>query len=154
MHRIFREHLPRAQGDSRFVVACFVDVRDFSSFFAESVEGAYFLRQLYRRLLDDFFPDASYFKPTGDGLMIISDIDDANIAETTRGTLTTSLRLVQEFPRLFERDPMINFPTPERLGIGIARGAASRLFVEGQTLDYSGRTLNLAARLMDLARPE
>lgn len=35
----------------------------------------------------------------------------------------------------------------------MARGAATRLHAEGKILDYSGRPLNLASRLMDFARP-
>lgn len=48
---------------------------------------------------------------------------------------------------------MVTGPAPERLGIGIARGTATRLVSEGIVLDYTGRCLNLAARLMDKARP-
>ena len=49
--------------------------------------------------------------------------------------------------------PMVNFEVPGKLGIGVARGAATRLSSDGEVLDYSGRPLNLAARLMDMARP-
>ena len=53
---------------------------------------------------------------------------------------------------------MINYEVPKDVGIGLAQGAASRLAAldeSGQdlTLDYSGRVLNLASRLMELARP-
>lgn len=48
---------------------------------------------------------------------------------------------------------MVNFEVPAKLGIGLARGAATRLHSEEEVLDYSGRPLNLAARLMDMARP-
>lgn len=48
---------------------------------------------------------------------------------------------------------MINFPVPQHLGIGVARGSATRLVSDGLVLDYTGRCLNLAARLMDKARP-
>jgi hypothetical protein len=48
---------------------------------------------------------------------------------------------------------MLNFPTPDAVGIGLARGPASRLVSGRKTLDYSGTTLNLASRLMGLARP-
>jgi hypothetical protein len=42
---------------------------------------------------------------------------------------------------------------PKECGIGISRGTVCRLKSGGQTLDYSGHVLNLAARLMDFARP-
>jgi hypothetical protein len=48
---------------------------------------------------------------------------------------------------------MVNFETPDKIGFGIARGTACCL-VSGDTIvDYSGHLLNLASRLMDLARP-
>ena len=37
--------------------------------------------------------------------------------------------------------------------IGISRGTVCRLVSKGKTLDYSGRVVNLASRLMDDARP-
>jgi hypothetical protein len=49
---------------------------------------------------------------------------------------------------------MVNFDVPVSIGIGLARGPATRLESEGKILDYSGNTLNLGARLMDLARPK
>jgi hypothetical protein len=61
---------------------------------------------------------------------------------------------VGDFKTLCAADPLINFAVPDRIGIGVARGAASRLHSGNLTLDYSGRVLNLAARLLDLARPQ
>jgi len=48
---------------------------------------------------------------------------------------------------------MINFRVPQELGIGLSRGAVCRLVSKGKTLDYSGTVINLASRLMNLARP-
>jgi hypothetical protein len=48
---------------------------------------------------------------------------------------------------------MINFKVPEKVGVGMARGAVTALVSGGTVLDYSGRPLNLASRPMDLARP-
>jgi hypothetical protein len=48
---------------------------------------------------------------------------------------------------------MINFPVPQSIGFGIARGTACCLFSGEEILDYSGDLLNLASRLNDLARP-
>jgi hypothetical protein len=47
----------------------------------------------------------------------------------------------------------MNFDVPTKIGIGFARGAACRLASGDMTLDYSGKVLNLASRLMDMARP-
>ena len=57
------------------------------------------------------------------------------------------------FGQITADDYMINFPVPQKLGVGIARGSATRLISDGGVLDYTGRCLNLAARLMDKARP-
>lgn len=155
MHRDMRELLKRAHGESRFVLVVFLDVRGFSTFakMAESSETAVFLRSIYTRILDGYFADASFFKPTGDGLLVVLDWDEETLEEVVRGALDASTRLVEEFPTLCDSDKLINFPVPGNLGVGIARGAATRLTADDKILDYSGRPLNLAARLMDLARP-
>lgn len=48
---------------------------------------------------------------------------------------------------------MVTFPTPQKIGIGITRGSACCIHTDDEILDYSGRTLNLASRLMEMARP-
>ena len=155
MHRQLRELLHSATGDSRFVVVVFLDVRGFSSFarMAESSESAVFLKSAYTRILDEYFDDASFFKPTGDGLLVVLDYDDDSLRDVVQRAVSTSVRLVEAFPTICVGDPMVNFEVPGDLGIGLARGAATRLSSGDFTLDYSGRPLNLAARLMDIARP-
>jgi len=155
MHRALQELLPKAQGVSDFVVVVFLDVRGFSSFarMAESSEAAVFLRNVYVQILSEYFPDAAFFKPTGDGLMIILHYDEESLETVVNGAVESALRLVDDFAGLCSDDPMVNFDVPGDLGVGIARGAATRLESDGLVLDYSGRALNLAARLMDIARP-
>jgi class 3 adenylate cyclase len=155
MHRELRDRLTRATGESDLVVVVFLDVRGFSSFagMAESSEAALFLRSAYTQILDEYFPEAAFFKPTGDGLMIIRHFDDDSLADVVFDSVEKSVDLVSNFGTLTDSDPMVNFDVPDSLGIGIARGAATRLISDGYTLDYSGRPLNLAARLMDVARP-
>lgn len=156
MHEEFRQLLPEAVGDSELVIVVVADVRGFSAFSerVESVEAALYIKKVYLRILNDYFGDADFFKPTGDGLLIVARVTEATLAERSNEIVTQALRLVREFPDLVRDDPLINFVTPFQLGIGIARGAASRLTSGDRTLDYSGRVLNLASRLMDLARPE
>jgi adenylate cyclase len=155
MHKQLKKLLPRAKGESRLVVVVFLDVRGFSSFakIAESSEAALFLRSMYTKILDSYFPDAQFFKPTGDGLLIILDYDEDNLAEIVNSAIESSLRLVGDFADLTIDDPMVNFEVPDSIGIGLARGAATALVSDDYILDYSGRPLNLASRLMDLARP-
>lgn len=155
MHRQLRESLQEAEGDSDLVVVIFLDVRGFSTFasMAESSEAAIFLRRMYLEIIDNYFPDSAFFKPTGDGLMIVRHFDRDSLTSEVETSVSKALELVQSFPEISAADPMVNFEVPTSLGVGIARGAATRLASGDLTLDYSGRPLNLAARLMDLARP-
>jgi class 3 adenylate cyclase len=156
MHRELKQLLSTARGESHLVVVVFLDVRGFSSFakIAESSEAALFLRSMYEQILDNYFPNAAFFKPTGDGLMIILDYEAASLSDVVNHAVASSISLVNDFPELTSGDPMINFEVPGSLGIGLARGAATALISDGKVLDYSGRPLNLASRLMDLARPQ
>ncbi|MDB5066925.1 MAG: putative adenylate/guanylate cyclase, partial [Chloroflexi bacterium] len=156
MHRRFRALLPEASGASEHVITAFVDIRGFSSFNerVESVESAAYIKRVYLAALDGYFRDASFFKSTGDGLMIIWAVDEARLLERAKVVLEASLRFVDDFATLVVGDPIINFEVPRLVGIGLGRGAASRLSSARTILDYSGRLLNATARLMDLARPE
>lgn len=156
LHRHLKELLPTAKGESHTAVVVFLDIRGFSSFakIAESADAALYLRSIYIRILDSYFPESSFFKPTGDGLLIIFNYEDVEqLTKTVNNAIDASLRLIQDFSTLTSEDPMINFDVPSDLGIGLARGSATALISDDQVLDYSGRPLNLAARLMDLARP-
>ncbi len=150
-----KDQLKSAVGDSRFVVVVFLDIRGFSTFakLAESSESAVFLKSAYTSIMEHYFEDASFFKPTGDGLLVILDYDEENLREVVQEALDRSVRLVEAFPTICAEDPMVNFDVPGKLGIGLSRGAATRLHSGDEVLDYSGRPLNLAARLMDMARP-
>ncbi|MBW8060532.1 MAG: hypothetical protein FVQ78_09495 [Solirubrobacterales bacterium] len=158
MHRQFLKLLSSAKGESKPVIALNVDVRGFSKFSleVESVDTALYIRKIYQAILGNYFPDADFFKPTGDGLLLVFDIEEGNNDDLTKKANTLverSIRLVDEFADLLVGDPWIYFPMPTRIGVGIARGAASRLVADKITLDYAGTVLNIASRLMDLARP-
>lgn len=155
MHNEFRDLLHSAQGHSRHVVVVFLDVRGFSSFagIAESTDTAEFLKSVYIRILDEYFPDAEFVKPTGDGLLVLLSYDRDSLTEVLRSAVDKSIHLVEAFPGFCDQDDMVNFKVPTKLGIGLARGSATSLIAKKKVLDYSGRPLNLASRLMDLARP-
>lgn len=133
----------------------FLDVRGFSSFakIAESSDTAEFLKSAYISILDEYVSDADFFKPTGDGLLVLFGYDRQSLTANVRKAVELSIRLVENFPSICDRDPMVNFDVPSNLGVGLARGAATSLTSGDKVLDYSGRPLNLASRLMDLARP-
>ena len=139
---------------SEFPIALNVDIRGFSKWSGDSAESGLFIKKVYIRLIDEFFQEASFYKATGDGLLVIFPIDESNPKAAVRATVKVALDIVRKFPNLTKGDPMVNFPTPTAVGVGLARGPASRLISGRKTLDYSGSTLNLASRLMDLARPK
>jgi class 3 adenylate cyclase len=155
MHRTTRKLLPKARGVAGFGAVVNVDVRGFTSFakLAESSEAAMFLRCAYTRLLDRYFDECDFFKLTGDGMVIVYSYDQDSLKVILPSIIEKCLSVVKEFSTICADDPMINFKVPDRVGIGMARGAVTSL-VSGRTvLDYSGWPLNLASRLMDLARP-
>lgn len=155
MHNELKKLLHTAKGQSQRVIVVFLDVRGFSSFarIAESTDTAEFLKSAYTQILDDYFSHADFFKPTGDGLLILTEYNRDGLTDAVRTAVATSAKLVEDFPTMCDDDPMVNFDVPTKLGIGLARGSATSLTSEGKVLDFSGRPLNLAARLMDLARP-
>ena len=155
MYTDFRSLLSAATGQSELVIVANADIRGFSRFSLEreSVEAALLIKKVYMALLSEYFSYVDFFKPTGDGLLMVFRFDESSLAERSNRVIADGLRLVKEFRGLFRDDPIINFPVPTDIGIGVARGAASRLVSGRKTLDYSGRVLNLASRLMDVARP-
>ncbi len=156
MHNFFREKLKDAYGESKFVVVLNVDVRGFSKFskMVDSAESALFVKKVFIKFLQNYFSSASYYKSTGDGLIIIYDISEDSLKSTTNQIIDLSVRLIDEFKNLCLDEAMINFEVPKMLGIGVSRGPATCLRTSDAILDYFGDTLNTASRLMDCARPE
>lgn len=156
MHRAFRKALNDATGVSEFVIVVNLDIRGFSAFSktCESPDTAMFIKRVYMKFLDDYFADlASFFKPTGDGLLLTIPYNEENLQEIAQKTVSLCFDCLSDFGSFCVNDPMVPFEVPTKLGIGIARGTACRLVSKGKTLDYAGRVLNLASRLMDFARP-
>lgn len=155
MHKLFREALNEARGVSEFIIAVVVDIRGFSAFSnrQESPDTAMFIKRVYVRLIDSYFPLASFYKSTGDGLLFTIPFDENNLQEVAQQVISSCISCHSEFANICEGDPMINFTVPDKVGIGLARGTACCLISGEKTIDYSGRLLNLATRLNDLARP-
>lgn len=150
-----RRALEDARGESEFVIVVVADVRGFSEFSHrhESPDVAMYIKRVYMKLIDEYFPFATFYKATGDGLLTTVPYDERDLKEKVETTIQSCLRCLGEFSGICSGDPMVNFRTPDKIGFGIARGPACCL-VSGRTvLDYSGHLLNLATRLMDLARP-
>jgi class 3 adenylate cyclase len=155
LHREFKKLLEKAKGVSELIVAIFIDVRGFSSFSktTDHYSVGLFVRQIYRRIIDEYFPNSTFFKPTGDGLLVVLAYDEHDVRDVVSNAIMTCSKIVEDFGTFLKSDPLINFPTPTQVGIGVARGAATRLESEEKILDYSGHILNVAARITALARP-
>ena len=150
-----REALEEAEGKTEFLIAVVGDIRGFSVFSQrhESEEVALFIKRVYIKLIDEYLPFADYFKATGDGLLVAIHYNEMDVREKAQLAVRACLKAVRDFPSFCKDDPMINFAPPDKLGFGIARGTACCLLSGGTVIDYSGPLLNLASRLMDLARP-
>ncbi len=155
MHRKFRESLDTAEGHSEFIIVVVVDIRGFSAFSKrhESPDTAMYIKRVYMRLIDDYFTTSSFYKSTGDGLLVTIPYGESTLKEVASNTIKSCLSCYEEFGHICDNDPMINFDVPSKIGIGIARGTACCLKSDDLILDYSGHILNLASRLMNLARP-
>ena len=105
------------------------------------------------------------YKNLGDGVMIVWELDKASHRIVEGLTTRYILEYVQEVAELFhhmftglsqaETDAYSELVSKLRLGFGLARGHTLRLDFPGKSLpDYSGAVVNLAARLMNYARPQ
>jgi len=149
-----RKLLGSAKGEPEFIIAAVLDIRGFSSFAmkVDSLQAAAYLRRVYTRIIDGYLQGSEFYKLTGDGLIVVFPCAE-NVEYLASTVLRSFIRLISDFPKLCKGDPLINFDVPKMLGVGLSRGAATKLVSGGITLDYSGRPLNAAAKLMDLARP-
>src|SRR5947207_7860116 len=155
MAHTFAEALVDAQGRSEFVIVVVADIRGFSKFSTtnESPNIAMFIKRFYLQLINKYFKEANFVKPTGDGLLMTFPYSERNLLAVSENVISSCLACLNDFPSICENDAMINFSVPQAIGFGIARGTACCLYSGDQTLDYSGHLLNLASRLNDLARP-
>jgi len=89
MHRLFKEALKDATGISQRVIVVFVDIRDFSKFSqqCDSVDVAAFIRKVYMKIIDSYFPFASFYKSTGDGLLLTIPWKEKNLEKSLKKSL-------------------------------------------------------------------
>jgi len=150
-----RKLLDNAKGVMENIIAIVLDIRGFTPFCltTDSFDVANFLKRIYIRIIDEYFPEAAFYKPTGDGLLIVIRYNPESLKDTITSTIQSCLNLVQNFGKLREGDNMIYFPTPDKIGMGISRGTACCISSGETIIDYSGKAINLASRLNDFARP-
>jgi class 3 adenylate cyclase len=147
--------LADAVGTSEYAIVAIGDIRGFSDFSddLESPEVATYIREVFIHMIDEYFPFATFFKSTGDGLLITTHFNRNNVVDMMQKTVSGALRCVRDFPTMCDNNPMITFPTPDKIGFGISRGTTCCFVSNERIIDYSGHMLNLTSRLMDLARP-
>lgn len=151
-----RTLLEKATGKSEHVIVVNVDVRGFSTFcenVGESANVVLFITEVYKKLLDRYFFEFPFVKPTGDGLLMVLPYEKDTLPNLAFTTMKACAAAHNEFGSLCADNKMINFDVPGKIGIGVSRGAVSRIIANDRTLDYSGAVLNRASRLMNLARP-
>ena len=166
MHQAFRQALPGAYGVSQHVVALIADIRGFTAFSSQrdSADVGTYITTVYERLLERYFGDFDdvFFKPTGDGLLVVVPYDSSNVTQVIPSVVSACLKAHDGFSEIVTDVSMVNFETPTRLGIGLSQGAASAIKADSVpgfehtlplVLDYSGAIINAASRLQDLARP-
>jgi len=161
MHKFLKQALEVATGESKHVVTIVADVRGFSKFSQtqDSADVATYVSKIYLKLVSEFstISDELFFKTTGDGLLITIPFLEDSLPSVFDKCVETCIKCHDDFPDLLGDVPIINFPTPDKIGFGITRGSACALVAEvaGEKyfLDFSGHKLNLAARLQDLSRP-
>ncbi len=145
-----------ANGRSEFVIAVVCDIRGFSSFSKnhEAPDIAMFSKRFFVKLLEEYFVDTDFAKPTGDGMLLLFKYSENNLHEISDSVLRKCRDVVHDFPTMMANDSMINYRVPDAIGFGIARGTAFCLYSDDEVVDYSGQTLNLASRLNEFARPQ
>jgi class 3 adenylate cyclase len=150
------KQLEKATGQTQHIAVLIFDVRGFTNFCkteGDSVNITNFVKRIYIKVIGEYFPDATYYKPTGDGLLIIFSCSPGKEVAITKSIVERSLRMVQDFPDFCKGDPLVYFKSPTKIGVGLSRGSGCCISSEGQIVDYSGKPLNLASRLSDMARP-
>ena len=148
--------LETASGQTEHVVALIFDIRGFTNFCkceGDSVNIANFVKRIYIKVISEYFPDGAFYKPTGDGMLIVFRCSTGKEGEIANATAQKAVKLVGEFSTLCKGDKLVYFRTPSNIGVGISRGSACCISSNNEIIDYSGKPLNIAARLSDMARP-
>lgn len=155
MYEELRNLLSQAEGKPEFTVVVYTDIRNFTGFCttADPSEVALFLRKVYIRMMDVYFPDASFAKLTGDGILVVFPYEEKNARDIVNTVVSRCLSLHRDFGSFCGKGTILITPPPQKIGIGASLGPVHKFFSQGVTVDYSGRVLNLAARLTDMARP-
>lgn len=152
-------------------IVMFADIRDFSSYMDANSDYAISLLACFRRVLaqhlsSDALPAnaneryTSFAKELGDGVMMIWIAEQGSITDITVDEITGLTSVAQQIARSFYELSGDFAPEKYHVGIGIAIGSFQRLLYRDKNnpghfryRDYCGGTINMAARLESLSRP-
>src|SRR5512142_2300762 len=152
-------------------IVVFADIREFTSYMDANSDYAISLLACFRRVLSKFFSDRSlkananeryttFAKELGDGVMMIWIAEQGSITDISVDEITGLAFVSQEIVKRFFEQSADFAPERYHVGIGIAVGSFQRLLYKDKnnpTLfryrDYTGGTINLAARLEGLSKP-
>jgi len=83
MHKQLMDLLPKATGRSEHTIVVNMDIRGFTPFCqsVDSLEVATYIKKVYLKILNEYFNYATYYKLTGDGLILIISYDEKILVE-------------------------------------------------------------------------
>ena len=152
-------------------IVVFADIREFTSYMDANSDYAISLLACFRRVLSQCFSGTSlkanenaryttFAKELGDGVMMIWIAEQGSITDITVEEITGLAFISQEIVKRFFELSADFAPEKYHVGIGIAIGSFQRLLYRDKSnstlfryRDYTGGTINLAARLEGLSRP-
>lgn len=152
-------------------IVMFADIRGFSSYMDANSDYAISLLACFRRVLSQSLSAASlkanekdryttFAKELGDGLMMMWIAEQGSITDISVDEVTGLAFVSQEIVKRFHELSGDFAPERYHVGIGIAVGSFQRLLYRDKaepTLfryrDYCSGTINMAARLEGLSRP-
>ena len=152
-------------------IVIFADIREFSSYMDANSDYAISLLACFRRVLSQYFSSKSlkanendryttFAKELGDGVMMIWIAEQGSITDISVDEITGLAFVSQEIVKRFYELSADFAPDKYHVGIGIAIGSFQRLLYRDKNnpglfryRDYCGSTINMAARLESLSKP-
>ena len=152
-------------------IVLFADIREFSSYMDANSDYAISLLACFRRVLaqclssktlkaNDNERYTTFAKELGDGVMMMWIAEQGSITEIAVDEITGLAFVSQDIVKKFHELSADFAPERYHVGIGIAIGSFQRLLYRDRSnhtlfryRDYCGGTINMAARLESLSRP-
>jgi class 3 adenylate cyclase len=152
-------------------IVAFADIRDFTAYMDGNSDYAISLLACFRRVLSQCFSGKSlkaneneryttFAKELGDGVMMVWIAEQGSITDISVEEITGLAFASQEIVKRFFELSADFAPEKYHVGIGLAVGSFQRLLYRDKNnpalfryRDYTGGTINLAARLEGLSRP-